>query len=389
MKSATYQISAIVLSFGLVLGLIVPPSEALSQTSIFTGKPNSDPNDDEILCEKANSVLENDKYCVLYKDFKRSFGANNAQAEATRNQMIDLLRLQIDEYYNEYKNGRVKKTRRLQFLLDILGIGLAVAGNIVGGARSKTVLAASSGAFLAGRNSLNDRFDLVRQQILINKMNANRTNQWARIVSLKNESVGSFGWDAAKAEMQQYLFRGSFEDALDSLVEDTGAQVTAAQNNLQQVLDAVPEGVLEAKLTNFNDYIAPMNRAAAKISENIRKLTDEIATLNDSPEKEKKEAERRDLIARQENLQQNYQSILTALTASGDFDAIKEKVRTKYPEAIVQLYDQYLRRYKASPPTITMDEYDFVLTKINGVLGFDEPLGNRFLEILRKYKIQD
>jgi hypothetical protein len=372
-----------------ILVLWVAPSGIIAQSKPppFNQVPKSDPNDDERLCVADKKPLANDKYCKYYAGYKINVDTNNAKAEDYRNQMIDLLQVQIDEYYAGYKNGHVKNTKWFQSVLDILGVGLAFTGNIVGGIRTKTVLAATSSAFQAGRNSVNERFDLLKQQILINKMNANRTNQWARIVGRKGDGVSAFGWDSAKAEMQQYFFRGSFEDALDSLVDDTGAQVRESQQNLQHVLSAVSNTELTAKLINFTDYLVPMNKTALQLDAEIAAISPIILALPLGAAKVQKQAEEADLKAKKTALLENYKNILTAIKVGGDFDIIDQKIRGKYPAAVVGLYDTYFGNLKATPPTITADQYDFILTKINAVVGEDAVLNRRFMEILKTHKL--
>lgn len=398
MKKIPLSVLCLLLFTGLSVILATFPVHIKAQTAL-NKNPKSDPNDDENLCKVSEKPLENDKFCSYYRDYVRNVDDNPAAAAEYRNRMIDLLKVQIDEYYNEHKNGRVKKTKWFQTVLDILGVGLAFTGNIVGGSRSKTVLAATAGAFQAGRNSVNDRFELLQQQILINKMNANRLEQWARIVGLKNSTVSEFSWDNAKGELQQYLFRGSFIDALDSLVQQTGAQVQVQQTNLNNVLKAVTQTALAAKLKNFTGYIRPLNERAIKLDADIAAIALEIASniaLLGVPAPAPlpaailaKQVKKTELQTKKDNLMENYKNIWLAIQVGGDFDVIDQKIRTKFAAAlpVITRYDAFLTNFKNTPAVLTADDYDFVLTKVNAVIGDDDELDKRFLDILNTNKL--
>jgi hypothetical protein len=375
MKKNQFHIACLLI-LGLFSLIFIIPSNANAQIGgITSNKMEENPNDDEKLCNSTNEWATNNSFCNYYSNYKTNVDTNKPKAQEYRNRMIDLLKIQIDDIYNNHKNGRVTHTKWFQTILDILGIGLAFSGNIVGGLRNKTVLAATSGSFQAGRNSVNDRFHLLQQQILINKMSANRLDQWANIVGKKKLGVDEFSWDNAKADLQQYLFRGSFTDALDSLVEQTGAQVQTAQSNLNVVLNAVSQTVLTAKLKNFKEYLVPMNTMASKLDAEIKQTTD----ADKKSELEKKKA----------SLLENYRNICLGIKIGGDFAVLDQKVRTTYGStpSVMTPYDNVFNNIQSNPSVITFADYDFALASINEFAGKETDLNNRFLAILQLYKI--
>jgi hypothetical protein len=405
-KFSRYLIVAFLL-FGSLLVQMAIPIQINAQgkkPSIFSNNPQSDPNDDEKLCA-AGGTLANDKFCTYFKGYNDNVDTNKPQAIEYRNRMIDLLKYQIDEYYDAHIHGRVVKTKWFQTVLDILGIGLSFSGNIVGGLRSKTVLAATAGSFQAGRNSVNDRFALLQQQILINKMNSNRLNQWAAIVAKKNDGVNGneYSWDSAKADLQHYLFLGSFTNALDSLVEQTGAQVQNAQTNLNVVLKSVNQTTLAAKLQNFSGYIVPMYAMAGKLDSDItaKQLEVDAARLAAGiavgaalpvpiPQAiAAKIAEKTALEAKKASLLENYKNIFFAIKVSGDFTVIDQKVKATYGgnAAVMTPYDKVFNNIQTNPSVITQRDYDFALATINEFAGEDAEMNKRFLAILLLYKI--
>lgn len=383
-------------TFFVVFSLIVffsvqllNPVQSTAQ-SIFSNNPQSYSKDDKSLCEGTNAPRKDNKYCVYYIGYRDSETVNPSLAAEYRNKMLYVVKEEIDDYYNAYKNGRKVKTRWFQTLLDILGIGLAFTGTVAGGERVKTVLGATSGSFQAGRNSLNDRFQLLQYQILINKMNANRLEQWTEIVKNMEKDIKDFPWDSSREQLQQYLFRGNFEDALDTLVNETGADVATAEKNLN-ILGAVPKTELDAKVINFKDYIVPLLTKSKKLDTDIRTLTDQISTLPDGTEKEEKSKQLEGLNNKKKNLLDNYKNIWLAIVASGNFEMFDEKIRAKFgsSSAVINKYDEFLAKFKTKPADVTAEEFDFALTKVNAVAGEDKSLNEVYLTILKKYTLPE
>lgn len=231
-------ISFVFLLIGCISVLVTDPIEVYAQDkSIFSNSPQSNPNDDTRLCNATNGPLKDDKYCIYYREYMKYELIDQQSARFYRNKMLFIVKEQVDEYYHDHKGGRKLKNKWFQTVLDILGIGAALAANITNGERAKSVIAASLGAFQAGRNSINERFQLLQFQILINKMTANRTDQWTKIYQSMALNIDQYPWERARGDLQQYFFRGTFSDALDSLVDETGADVAKAKTTLAEFTD--------------------------------------------------------------------------------------------------------------------------------------------------------
>jgi hypothetical protein len=368
---------------------IFNPVQTMAQ-SIFADKPKSDPNDDEKLCFGDKAPLKNDKYCEFYRQYKDNETTNPPVAAQYRNKMLYNVREQLDKYYDDYKNGRKVKTRWFQTILDILGIGLAFTGTVAGGERVKTVIGAVSGSFQAGRNSINDRFQLLQQQILINKMNSNRLEKWTEIVDRMDENVTDFPWENARVLLQQYFIRGNFEDALDSLVDETGNEVTDAQEKLDRaVLGATKKGELENKTKNFNDYILPRLSKAKELEAKIKKTEKERDEAATDAIRTQKIAELDSLNNQKTNLLKNYQAIATAIVVSGDFPAIDEKFKKKFANSpnVLQKFNTLTANIKNNS-LLSAEDYDQFYLFISGMVGDDEALNTNFLKILEANKLQ-
>lgn len=190
-------------------------------------------SDDKQLCN-TNSSIKDSQFCDYYKAYTKS-DATPEQKMQARNDMIELVRGQIDTYYKMRKDGRKTKIRWLQTLLDFLEIGTATAITIMNGERAKTVVGAALNGFQGGRTSFNRNFEILQTQVLINKMNANRAEIFTEIARSKSLKASDYSWYAAKNDLRNYLFAGTFNNALDTLVNETGAEVVEAEEELRIV----------------------------------------------------------------------------------------------------------------------------------------------------------
>ena len=154
--------------------------------------------------------------------------------KTTRDDLIELVRGQIDEYYKDHKNGKREKNKWFQTILDILEVGAATTIDFIKGERAKTVIASALIGLKGGRTAFNRNFEVLQLQVLVNKMNADRAIVHARIVRNKAKGVGKYRWLEAKNDLRDYLVAGTFGNAMDSLVKTTSNEVTVAEVDLQQ-----------------------------------------------------------------------------------------------------------------------------------------------------------
>lgn len=359
----------------------------LNAQSIYSDNPKSYRKDDTKICGGEEGRI-NEKFCVYYRGYRDNETTNPQQALIYRNNMLYVLKREIDDYYEDYKIGREKKTKWFQTVLDILGIGLAFSGTVVRGERAKTVIGAVTGSFLAGRDSVNERFQLLQVKILTNKMESNRLEKWAEILGFMKRGIDEFPWDSAREHLQQYAFRGTYENALNSLVDETGAEVTAARNEVR-VLGEVKQGVFELKIKNFDDYIKPRKVKADELDNKIEKVQKEIDNASSDDIRTAKTSELETLKTQQTNLLKNYQTIVKAILASGDFAVIEENFRDIFKNSpnVLNKFNTLLANIK-NDSLLSAKDYDQFLLFINGIVGEDSALNNNFLTILEANKLQ-
>lgn len=232
----------------LVLLCATPVVSAQSKPTEFDSRL-----DDKALCASKGS-LRNTEYCDFWSTYntnRRGSADQQRVAADARNELIKYVRGRVDRFYEEYTNRKKFNRSLLQTIFDMLEIGAAAAIGITNGERAKEVIGIALGAVQATRTSLNKQFDLLQTRIIINKMRENRAQVLARIVSNMRKPVSDYSWLDAKNDLREYLYVGTFSNAMDSLAAETGDAAQEAEKVLRTVsgdLLIVPEATQEEAL---------------------------------------------------------------------------------------------------------------------------------------------
>lgn len=207
--------------------------------------------------------------------------AEQDQAKQLRNRLIGIGRDQIDAVFQDFRRGKRTRTQWLQFILDFIEIGASTAISLTNGERAKTVIGEGLSAFQGSRASLNKRFQLEEQQILSNKMIANRAIVMTRILGRLNNNVVDYSWEMARSDLREYFNAGTIENALDSLSASTGEEAQREQTRLSQlkekagIVGAVSQESRKRADENFDKITAIMKEyEAAKDPNNPNTITD-------------------------------------------------------------------------------------------------------------------
>lgn len=242
--------------------------------------------DDKKICQE--SSIRNSQFC----DYYRAYHDPNATSEAkitARNEMIELLRGQIDTYYDLRKEGRKKKVKWFQTILDILEIGTATAITIMNGERAKSIAGAALNGLQGGRTAVTKNFEILQTQVLINKMNANRAEILTEVFGNWEKPASSYSWYAAKNDLRRYLLAGTFNNALDSLVGESGEDVASAERALKTVEKRVIVGeILPEEALRTDDYFKTLNGLEDKLSKDATKATESLRNIVGELNKETK-----------------------------------------------------------------------------------------------------
>ena len=212
-------------------------------------------SDDKQLCA-SGKALATSEYCDfwrLYNTTRRGAdAASRGTAKDSRDELIKYVQGRVDRFYEESVNKKKFNRNLLQTILDVLEIGAAVAIGITNGERAKEVIGISLGGLQAMRNSVNKNFELMQTRILINKMRENRAQIMTRIVGNMDKPVSGYSWLEAKNDLRQYLYAGTFSNALDSLAGETGDAAQNAENELRVVSEDLVV-VQESTIVNLGE----------------------------------------------------------------------------------------------------------------------------------------
>lgn len=300
LKRFVYLITFLVLaavvfssSAGIALGQKMPKSVPIDDVNA----------DDNKLCQDGGS-LRSTQFCTLFRSYESNITSKNyLAARDDRNEMIKIVRGQIDSFYKQRKDKRNGRTRFFQTLLDFLEIGGALAVTIMNGERAKSIVGAGIAAMQGGRTAFNRNFQLLQTQTLINTMNANRATILTEIVgsfdkpvhSIQNEEgedvikpSDTFSWYDAKNDLRRYLLAGTIDNALDELLKNTGADVAKAEKQLRRVENKIVAGTIApgtlaittsaaAALTKLNAALKGTNaKAKQKATETLQAIVTEL-----------------------------------------------------------------------------------------------------------------
>lgn len=250
----------------------------MSYTNEEINKCKKQLSDDMQLCRGGGTGnLIGSQFCVLFQSYNTNLNSGNLDAARDdRNVMIEIVRGQIDSFYKLRKDGRKSKIRWLQTILDFLEIGAAAAIAIMNGARAKTIAGVGIGALQGGRPVFNKNFEVLQTQVLINKMNTNRALILTEIYGNLDKPVrptktqkpsDAYSWYGAKNDLRRYLFAGTFDNALDSQVKESGADVDKAERQLRRV---EKRKIGNESSTELVDLSLDANEVLAVIDEKLR-----------------------------------------------------------------------------------------------------------------------
>lgn len=197
--------------------------------------------DDKQLCDIHDGRIKNSEYCDYWRVYTNVANAIIVREEA-RNALIELTRGQIDEYYKSHKDGRRLKLQWLQLLFDILEIGASTTADFINGERAKSIITAALTGFKAGQTAFNKDFRALQLQTMINRMNADRDKILGNIFRQSANGIDVYTWLQAKNDLRNYLYAGTFGNAMDSLVEATGEDAKAQNKNMNDVKIAIANG---------------------------------------------------------------------------------------------------------------------------------------------------
>jgi hypothetical protein len=185
--------------------------------------------------DQAGSTAASNKAYVNSLETAYTNAATPEDKKLLRNRLIYIGVEQIDAVFNDYRKKSRKRNDLLNFLFDFLEIGISTTIGVINGERAKSVLADVLTGFKGSRTAANKNFHLAETQIIFNKMVTNRSKTLVIIYKKLNEDTVSYPWERARTDLRNYFFAGTFDDALNSLSIDTGAEASEAIKTIQEL----------------------------------------------------------------------------------------------------------------------------------------------------------
>ncbi len=159
-----------------------------------------------------------------------------AKARLARNDLINEVVNQSDEYFRVYRKKKTQGNRWFQTIIDLIEIGAAAAIPIVGGVRDKSNIAQGINFIHGSRIKVNENFKLELMGAIFNKAQENMAEKLIPIYQKLDVSDEEFPWSQAKAMLHGYWEAGTIEDALPGVIADTQKTKENAQSRRDEAL---------------------------------------------------------------------------------------------------------------------------------------------------------
>lgn len=162
--------------------------------------------------------------------------ASEAVLRAERDKLISGRLALIDLNYNQFV-ARFSVTRQsLDFGTEVTQFGLNLATTAVGGAGTKTVLAAIAAGVTGSKIAIDKNFFFEKTvPVLVTSMNAQRKEALEPIMSGMQHSSADYSFNQALSDIDAYYFAGTFVGALQAIQADAGAKDVKAAEKLNQI----------------------------------------------------------------------------------------------------------------------------------------------------------
>ncbi len=213
-------------------------------------RPKVDFNNKSNLVNKVNERFrdwQTEYYAALKaKDF--------ARAKTARNELLEEALPYIDDAYIDFINDIQRGRDRANFVADLVELGTSGAVGITKGERAIQILGVALTAFRGGRRSADLNFYKDQSTpILISKMDGNRANVRATILSREGDGVDKYPIGAAISDIVDYYNAGTLVRAFTELAKDTAVQTKQSEDKVLELKGvpiskaATPAEVADAK----------------------------------------------------------------------------------------------------------------------------------------------
>ena len=158
--------------------------------------------------------------------------------QVLRDKIIRQIEREIEIEYSEYEIG-LAATRALGASgFDILESGGGVAGSLVAAEKAKQLLAVALLGIQGVRRSVDKNFfSSLPPEIIITAMRSAREEKRNEIDRKMALDVKAYPWEEAQLDLTQFYYRGTLQNALQTLANAANARQTATDEQKAKVLD--------------------------------------------------------------------------------------------------------------------------------------------------------
>jgi hypothetical protein len=200
------------------------------------------------------------EYRTAFKD------ADTSKVRRLRDAMIQRIRVEIEINYRQFETLLYSDKAAFNTVFDFAELGLSAATTIVGGAQTKTILAALSTASQGGRLSYDKNwFREKTAETIIAAMEAERNKKLLLIMDkMVKGNAAQYTFEEAWSDLVDYFYAGTLEGGMQALSIETGNTAANAKKD-------------------FNDAtkkrIASLQPATKEVIMTVEKLTDRLKEL--------------------------------------------------------------------------------------------------------------
>jgi len=162
--------------------------------------------------------------------------APEASRRAARDKIITGRIALINLNYNQFIARFSVRKESLDFGTEVTELGLNLATTAVGGAETKTILAAVASGVTGSKLAMDKNFFFEKTvPVLITSMNAQRKEELAPILTGMKKNTDDYPLTQALSDIDAYYFAGTFIGALQAIQTDAGAK----EKNADEVISKI------------------------------------------------------------------------------------------------------------------------------------------------------
>jgi hypothetical protein len=181
------------------------------------------------------AVFDLSRMVAEYYDLQKA-GATEEELRSSRDRFIDGRMALIDLNYNRFVTEFCFNKQAIDTGAEMTQLGLNLATTAVGGAGTKTILAAIASGVSGAKLAIDKNFFYERTiPVLVTSMNAQRKEALIPILQGRRQTTQDYPLTQALSDLDFYYFAGTFLGALQSIQADAGAK----EQQMNQVLNRI------------------------------------------------------------------------------------------------------------------------------------------------------